>query len=130
MNLFSPQQRIQILIQLRSLIREKKMKFRHLLPIVHSITIIKHSYLKKKNSKDGLVYYKENQSSNHWAYFWNQALIILMVEDRYYCRQDETLKSLITDLLNAFWNTKRILRLMIPWTGLGMIFRMTYYGLV
>lgn len=53
-----------------------------------------------------------------------------MVEDRYYCRQDETLKSLITDLLNAFWNTKRILRLMIPWTGLGMIFRMTYYGLV
>ena len=25
-----------------------------------------------------------------------------MVEDRYYCRQDETLKSLITDLLNAF----------------------------
>ena len=58
--------------------------------------------LEKKNSKDGLVYYKENQSSNHWAYFWNQALIILMVEDRYYCRQDETLKSLITDLLNAF----------------------------
>ena len=59
MNLFSPQQRIQILIQLRSLIREKKMKFRHLLPIVHSITIIKHSYLKKRIAKMDLFIIKK-----------------------------------------------------------------------
>lgn len=58
--------------------------------------------LEKKNSKDGLTYYREYQGSNHWAYFWNQALIILMVEDRYYCRKDESLKPLLTDLLNAF----------------------------
>ena len=58
--------------------------------------------LEKKNSKDGLTYYRENQNSNQWAYFWNQALIILMVEDRYYFRKDESLKPLITDLLNAF----------------------------
>lgn len=58
--------------------------------------------LKKGNSKDGLTYYRDYLGSNHWAYFWNQALIILMVEDRYYFRKDESLKPLINDLLNAF----------------------------
>lgn len=58
--------------------------------------------LEKKNSKDGLTYYRENQTSTHWSYFWNQALIILMVEDRYECRKDESLKPLITNLLDAF----------------------------
>ena len=58
--------------------------------------------LEKNNSKDGLTYYRENQTSNHWAYFWNQALIILMVEDRYECRKDESLKPLLTNLLDAF----------------------------
>lgn len=58
--------------------------------------------LEKNNSKDGLTYYRENQTSKHWSYFWNQALIILMVEDRYECRKDESLKPLITNLLDAF----------------------------
>lgn len=58
--------------------------------------------LEKKNSKDGLTYYRENQTSTHWSYFWNQALIILMVEDRYEFRKDESLKPLITNLLDAF----------------------------
>ena len=58
--------------------------------------------LKGKDSKDGYNYYRENETSDHWAYFWNQALIILMVEDRYECMGDESVKLLINELLNAF----------------------------
>lgn len=59
--------------------------------------------LKGNEGKDGLTYYRENQTSTHWAYFWNQALIIMMVEDRYECHQaDERTKVLIGDLLDAF----------------------------
>lgn len=58
--------------------------------------------LKGAAGKDGLTYYRENQTSKHWAYFWNQALIILMVEDRYDATKDESLKPLISDLLYAF----------------------------
>lgn len=58
--------------------------------------------LKGKDSKDGYTYYREKEGSNHWAYFWNQALIILMVEDRYECMGDESVKTLINELLNAF----------------------------
>lgn len=58
--------------------------------------------LKGDESKDGYTYYREDQNSKHWAYFWNQALVILMVEDRYDCQGDKSVKPLITDLLNAF----------------------------
>ena len=53
--------------------------------------------------KDGpWKFYREKLSSNKYAYFWNQALIILMVEDRYEFRKEESLKPLITDLLDTF----------------------------
>lgn len=53
--------------------------------------------------KDGpWKFYRDKLSSNKYAYFWNQALIILMVEDRYEFRKEETLKPLITDLLDTF----------------------------
>ena len=53
--------------------------------------------------KDGpWKFYRDKLSSNKYAYFWNQALIILMVEDRYDFRKDGALKPLITDLLDTF----------------------------
>lgn len=53
--------------------------------------------------KDGpWKFYRDKLSSNKYAYFWNQALIILMVEDRHDFRKDETLKPLIIDLLDTF----------------------------
>lgn len=60
------------------------------------------AFLLEGTGEDQFTYYRENQTSKHWAYYWNQALIILMVEDRYYCREDESLKPLISDLLYAF----------------------------
>lgn len=60
------------------------------------------AFLLKGTGEDSFTYYRENQTSEHWAYYWNQALIILMVEDRYYCRGDESLKPFISDLLHAF----------------------------
>lgn len=54
-------------------------------------------------SKDGYTYYRDRLNDNKgWAYFWNQALVIFMVEDRYDCRGDESMKPLIVKLLDAF----------------------------
>lgn len=60
------------------------------------------AFLLEGTGEDSHTYYRENQTSSHWAYYWNQALIILMVEDRYYFTQDEKLKPLISKLLYAF----------------------------
>lgn len=59
-------------------------------------------FLLEGNGEDAHTYYREYENSLHWAYFWNQALIILMVEDRYYFSEDESLKPLISKLLYAF----------------------------
>ena len=60
------------------------------------------AFLLEGTGEDSFTYYRENQTSRHWAYYWNQALVILMVEDRYECRGDESLKPLVSDLLHAF----------------------------
>lgn len=52
-------------------------------------------------------YYRAKLSSDVHAYFWNQALIILMIEDRYEFRKDENLKSLINDLLYTFLENEK-----------------------
>jgi len=48
------------------------------------------------------TYYRETLSTRNKLYFWQQALVILMVEDRYDFRGDRSTASLITDLLDAF----------------------------
>lgn len=58
--------------------------------------------LDRLNSEDGSIYYCHQQEHVKQAYFWNCALIILMVEDRYQCLKDESLKPLISELLYAF----------------------------
>ena len=60
------------------------------------------AFLLENYGEKNLTFYRDMQGSNNYAYFWNQALIILMVEDRYYCREDESLKPFISDLLDAF----------------------------
>ena len=52
--------------------------------------------------RDSHTYYRNNISTDSWLYFWNQALVILMVEDRYDYRGDKSVASLIIDLLDAF----------------------------
>lgn len=51
---------------------------------------------------DDNTYYRVNLSSTDKLYFWQQALVILGVEDRYDFRGDQSQKSLITNLLDAF----------------------------
>lgn len=53
-------------------------------------------------SEDGTTYYRTDLSTAHWIYFWQQALVILMVEDRYDFRGDTTLVPFIEQLLDAF----------------------------
>lgn len=48
------------------------------------------------------TYYRETLSTKNKLYFWQQALVILMVEDRHDFRGDASTASLITDLLDAF----------------------------
>lgn len=48
------------------------------------------------------TYYRERLSTKSKLYFWQQALVILMVEDRHDYRGDRSTVSLITDLLDAF----------------------------
>lgn len=48
------------------------------------------------------TYYRETLSTKNKLYFWQQALVILMVEDRHDFRGDRSTASLITDLLDAF----------------------------
>ncbi len=48
------------------------------------------------------TYYRETLSTKSKLYFWQQALVILMVEDRHDFRGDRSTASLITDLLDAF----------------------------
>lgn len=52
--------------------------------------------------QDNYTYYRTNFTTKGWLYFWQQALVILMVEDRYEYRGDKSVASLITDLLDAF----------------------------
>ena len=48
------------------------------------------------------TYYRENLATTHWLYFWQQALVILGVEDRHDFRGDTNVKSLVSDLLEGF----------------------------
>ena len=52
--------------------------------------------------KDNHTYYRETMSTKDKLYFWQQALVILMVEDRHDFRGDRATESLIIDLLDAF----------------------------
>lgn len=52
--------------------------------------------------EDNYTYYRTNLSTTNRLYFWQQALVILMVEDRYDFRGDPSVEPLITDLLDAF----------------------------
>ena len=61
--------------------------------------------LDRINSEDGNIYYCHQQEHIKQSYFWNYALVILMVEDRYQCLKDESLKPLISELLYAFMDT-------------------------
>ena len=54
------------------------------------------------DGKDNYTYYRETLSTKDKLYFWQQALVILMVEDRHDFRGDLATASLITDLLDAF----------------------------
>lgn len=63
--------------------------------------------LNRLNSKDGSIYYRQQQESLEQSYFWNCALIILMVEDRYQCMKDESVKPLISELLYSFLNNNK-----------------------
>lgn len=63
--------------------------------------------LNRLNSKDGSIYYRHQQESLEQSYFWNCALIILMVEDRYQCMKDESVKPLISELLYSFLNNNK-----------------------
>lgn len=58
--------------------------------------------LDRLNSKDGRIYYRHQQGTKDWSYYWNHALIILMVEDRYQCVGDESVKPLLSELLYSF----------------------------
>ena len=51
---------------------------------------------------DNHTYYRENLATKDKLYFWQQALVILMVEDRHDCRGDRAVASLVADLLDAF----------------------------
>lgn len=63
--------------------------------------------LNRLNSKDGSIYYRQQQESLEQSYFWNCALIILMVEDRYQCMKDVSVKPLISELLYSFLNNNK-----------------------
>lgn len=52
--------------------------------------------------KDATTYYRTNLSTTNNLYYWQQALVIIGVEDRYQFRGDRSCASLITDLLDAF----------------------------
>ena len=52
--------------------------------------------------KDNTTYYRTDLSTTSNLYFWQQALVILAVEDRYQFRGDKRVASLIIDLLDAF----------------------------
>lgn len=58
--------------------------------------------LRSGEGYDDKTYYRVNLASTDKLYFWQQALVILGVEDRYDFRGDRSLKSLITNLLDAF----------------------------
>lgn len=60
------------------------------------------AFLLQGNGEDKHTYYRSDENSTHWAFYWNQALIILMVEDRYYFTEDPKLKPFISKLLYAF----------------------------
>lgn len=51
---------------------------------------------------DNYTYYRETQIKTNKLYFWQQALVILMVEDRYDFRGDPSVAPLIAELLDAF----------------------------
>ena len=52
-------------------------------------------------------YYRTDLSTTHWLYFWQQALVVLMVCDRYEFRGDTDVKSLINDVTYAFFEHER-----------------------
>ena len=54
------------------------------------------------DSQNNNTYYRSNMGTKDKLYFWRQALVILMVEDRYDFRGDRSTASLIIDLLDAF----------------------------
>jgi predicted alpha-1,6-mannanase (GH76 family)/lysophospholipase L1-like esterase len=58
--------------------------------------------LRSGEGMDNYTYYRTNLSTVSKLYFWQQALVILMVEDRYDFRGDKSVASLVADLLDAF----------------------------
>ena len=48
------------------------------------------------------TYFRTNLSTTHWLYYWQQCLVILMLADRHDFRGDTELKSLYSELLEAF----------------------------
>ena len=59
-------------------------------------------FLLRSGDKNNYTFYREYVNTTDKLYFWQQALVILMVEDRYDFRGDHGVASLITDLLDAF----------------------------
>lgn len=59
-------------------------------------------FLLWSGDKNDYTFYREYVNSSDKLYFWQQALVILMVEDRYDFRGDPSTVSLITQLLDAF----------------------------
>ena len=63
------------------------------------------AFLIKKGSggeDNSHTYYRTNLSTTHWLYYWQQCLVILMLADRHDFRGDTELKSLYSELLEAF----------------------------
>ena len=60
------------------------------------------AFLIESGVKNNYTFYREYYNTSDKLYFWQQALVILMVEDRYDFRGDVSCASLIVDLLDAF----------------------------
>ena len=60
------------------------------------------AFLIQSGEKNNYSFYREYYNTTDKLYFWQQALVILMVEDRHDFRGDQGTASLIVDLLDAF----------------------------
>ena len=60
------------------------------------------AFLLNSGDKNDYTFYREFQNTKDKLYFWQQALVIMMVEDRYQFRGDRQTASLIIELLDAF----------------------------
>ena len=60
------------------------------------------AFLIQSGEKNNYTFYREYYNTSDKLYFWQQALVIQMVEDRFDFRGDPGTASLIVDLLDAF----------------------------